>query len=100
MNHDADGRSRDELLGAPLCRIFERSALAPLPPNAPPPPSLGLFALRGLKLLGWWLQGLGRPNPFFNDHTSAPLSVPRIFTPNERAALGNAPEQRGSHFSG
>jgi hypothetical protein len=100
MNHDADGRSRDELLGAPLCRIFERSALAPLPPNAPPPPSLGLFALRGLKLLGWWLQGLGRPNPFFNDHTSAPLSVPRIFTPNERAALGNTPAQRGSHFSG
>jgi hypothetical protein len=36
-------------------------------------------------LLGWWLRGLGRPNPFFDDH--APLSVPRVFTPSERAAL-------------
>src|SRR5215475_11918108 len=47
MSHDADGRSRDEVLGAPLCRIFERSAVGPLPPNAPPPHSLRLVARRG-----------------------------------------------------
>ena len=35
MDHEADGRSRDEVLGPPLCRIFERSAVGPLPPNAP-----------------------------------------------------------------
>src|SRR5262249_15877425 len=34
----ADGRSRDEMLGPSLCRIYERSAVGPLPPNAPPPP--------------------------------------------------------------
>jgi hypothetical protein len=100
MNHDVGGRSRDEVLGPPLCRIFERSAVAPLPPNAPPPPSLGLFALRGSKLLGWWLRGLARPNPFFDDHTNAPLATPRALAPDERAALANAPEQHGSYFSG
>jgi hypothetical protein len=85
MDHDAGGRSRDEALGRPLCRIFERSAIGPLPPNAPPPPSLSLFAIRGSKLLSWWLRGLGRPNPFFDAHTNAPLSVPRVLTPGERA---------------
>jgi hypothetical protein len=36
-------------------------------------------------LLSWWLRGLGRPNPFFDVHTNAPLSVPRVLTPDERA---------------
>jgi hypothetical protein len=91
MDHSPDGRSRDEVLGAALCRIFERSAVGPLPPCAPAPPSFGLFALRGSKLLGWWLHGLGRPNPFFDDQTNAPLSVPRVFTPDERATLTDKP---------
>jgi hypothetical protein len=89
MDHEADGRSRDEALGVPLCRIFERSAVAPLPPNARPPHSLSLVTLRVPTLLGWWLRGLGRPNPFFDDHTNAPLSVPRVLKPNERASLAN-----------
>ena len=87
MDHAADGRSRDEVLGPPLCRIFERSAVRPLPPNAPGPPSVGLFARRASKLLGWWLRGLGRPTPFFDDRTKAPCAVPRVLTPSERAAL-------------
>ena len=94
MSLDTDGRTRDEMLGAPLCRIFEGSAIGPLPPNAPPPRSLGLVALRVPTLLGWWLRGLGRPNPFFNDHTNAPLSVPRVFTTSERATLANDPVHR------
>jgi hypothetical protein len=88
MSHDAD-RSRDDVLGAPLCRIFERSAVRPLLPNAPPPRSLGLVARRVPTLLGWWPRGLGRPNPFFDDQTNAPLSVPRVLTPAERAALAD-----------
>jgi hypothetical protein len=90
MDHAADGRSRDELLGAPLCRLFEHSATAPLPLNAPPPRSFGLVARRLPTLLGWWLRGLGRPNPFFDAHTNAPLSPPRVVTPSERAALVHA----------
>lgn len=85
MSQEADDRSRDELLGAPLCRIYERSAVGPLPPNAPAPPSLSLFALRASRLLGWWSRGLGRPTPFFDSDTNAPLSVPRIIAPSERA---------------
>lgn len=65
MDHEAGGRSRNEVLGPPLCRIFERSAVAPLPPDAPPPPSLRAFARRGSKMLSWWLRGLARPSPFF-----------------------------------
>jgi hypothetical protein len=85
ISHDADGRTRDEALGTPLCRIFEQSAVRPLPPNAPPPRSLGLVARRLPTLLGWWMRGLGQPNPFFDDY--GPLAAPRVFTPDERAAL-------------
>ena len=86
-DHLADGRSRDEVLGPPLSRIYQRSAVGPLPPTAPPPPSLSIFARRTAKMLGWWLCGLGRPSPFFDDRTNAPRSVPRALTPVERAAL-------------
>jgi hypothetical protein len=91
MNHDGNGRSRDEVLGAPLCRIFERSAVGPLPAEAPAPASLGLFVNRMVKIVGWWFGGLGRPNPFFDDQTNAPISEPRVLTPGERIALGHDP---------
>src|SRR5215813_7804735 len=74
MSYEADGHSRDGVLGLPLCRIFERSAVGRLPPNAAPSPSLAVFALRGSRLFGWWLRGVGRPTPFFDDFTKAPVS--------------------------
>src|SRR6185312_9934547 len=77
MSDEGDGRPRDEALGVPLCRLYERSAVGPVPQNAPAPPTFSLFALRASRLLGWWMRGLGRPNPFFDDHTNAPLSMPR-----------------------
>src|SRR5260370_29266783 len=94
MSRDADGRSRDEVLGAPLCRIDDRSAVGPLAPNAPAPPSLSLFALRASRLLGWWFSRLSRSTPLFNDHTNAPLSVPRVLAPSERATPANDPAHR------
>jgi hypothetical protein len=87
MDHGAAGYSRDEVLGPPLCRIYERSAVGPLPPNAPRPPSVGVFARRASKMLGWWVRGLSRPTPFFDDRTKAPCAVPRVLTRNERAGL-------------
>jgi hypothetical protein len=87
MSHQAEGPSRDEVLGPPLCRIYERSAIGPLPPNAPASPSLGIFVLRASRIFGWWLRGLGRPTPFFDDFTKAPLSVPHVLTRGERAGL-------------
>jgi hypothetical protein len=77
MEYDADSGSRDEALGPPLCRIYERSATGPLSPDGPPPPSFGVFVRRAAKILGWWARGLGRPHPFFDERTNAPLSAPR-----------------------
>jgi hypothetical protein len=77
MDHGATGRSRDEVLGPPVCRIYERSAAGPLPPSAPPRPSFRVLVRRSSRLLGWWLGGLARPNPFFDEHTEAPRAVPR-----------------------
>jgi hypothetical protein len=86
MDH-ATSRPRDEVLGPPLCRIYERSAVGPLPPDAPPPPSLGLFVRRTSKLIGWLVRGLNRPTPFFDERTKAPRAAPRALTDSERAAL-------------
>jgi hypothetical protein len=95
MVHGSDGSSRDEVLGPPLCRIYERSAVRPLPPKAPPPPSLGVFARRASKIFGWSVLGLGRPSPLFDDRTNAPRAAPRVLTPNERADL----ERRSVSFT-
>jgi hypothetical protein len=85
LDYPAGGHAREQVLGPPLCRIYERSAI--VPPDAPPPPTLRLFARRAAKILGWWVRGLARPNPFFDDFTVAPLSVPRVLAPSERAAF-------------
>lgn len=80
IDAEACGRSADEMLRPPLCRIYERSAAGPLPANAPPPPSLRIFAQRASRLLGWWVRGLGRPNPFFDSRTGAAIAAPRVVT--------------------
>jgi hypothetical protein len=87
MDFEACGSSRDEMLGPPLCRIHERSAVRPLPADPPPAASFAILARRASKMLGWWMLGLGRPNPVFDDRTGAPLFAPRLVTPEERAAL-------------
>jgi hypothetical protein len=87
MSDPADARSRDEMLGPPLCGIYEASATGPLPANPPAPPRIALFALRASRIFRWWWRGLGRPTPFFDDRTKAPLSAPRVLTRSERAAL-------------
>jgi hypothetical protein len=73
--------------GKVIGRIDPEFAIGPLPRNAPASPSLGVFALRVSKIFGWCLRGLGRPTPFFDDFTRAPLSTPHVLTRSERAAL-------------
>jgi Family of unknown function (DUF6151) len=87
MHQGTDSRSLDEILGPPLCRIYEHSATGPLPPNAPAPASLRVRLSRASIVLGWWARGLGRPSPFFDDWTNAPRVVPRVLTRTERAVL-------------
>jgi hypothetical protein len=87
MDHQADGRPRDVALGPPRCRLFGRSAVGPLPPGAPAAPSVGLIVGRLAALLGWWARGYARPHPLFDGVTRAPIAVPRVLTPDERATL-------------
>lgn len=87
MDFGAEGCLRDGALGPPLCRIFERSAKAPIPPNAPPAPSFRLSIRRISKLLIWWMRGLARPSPFFDAMTGVPACEPRVLTPSERSIL-------------
>jgi hypothetical protein len=75
LDDAADGGMRDELLGPPLCRIYERSAIGPLPAMVRRP-SLRVSIRRAAKIVSWWVRGLGRPNPFFDEYTHAPLSAP------------------------
>ena len=87
MDHATDGRSRDVVLGPPLCRIYEGSAVGALPPMAGAPPLVRVFVRRASKMLGWWMRGLARPSPFFDVSTNAPCSVPRVLTRSERVSL-------------
>lgn len=87
MDFEACAGSRDETLGPPLCCIHERSASGPLPADAPPAAAFGIVTQRASNVHGWWLRGLGRPNPVFDSGTRAPLSTPRLVTSEERAAL-------------
>ena len=86
MDHEV-GRPPEEVLGLPICRIHERSAVGPLPPDAPPPPSFGVFVHRASRLLRWFVWGLNRPTPFFDERTKAPRVVPQVLTGSERGAL-------------
>ena len=81
MDHQAHGRSRDDALGPALCRIYERSAKGPLPSTTPPPPSLRIFGKRASLMLRWWMRGLTRPSPFFDERTGAPLHPPTSCCP-------------------
>jgi hypothetical protein len=85
MDHEC--HPQDDVLGPRLCRIYERSATGPLPPNAPPPPSLRVFGRRASKLLGWLVRGLNRPTPFFDERTGAPRAAPHALAESERSAL-------------
>ena len=80
MDQTPHSPSLDALLGPPLCRIYERSAIGPLPMNAAPPPSFRVSTNRATKILGWWVRGLGQPNPFFDGRTNAPRCVPHVPT--------------------
>ena len=97
---EADGRSRDALLGPPLCRIYEHSAIKPLPLNAAPPPSLRVFAYRATKVVGWWMHGLARPNPFFDDRSKAPRSPPALPPTTVQAAVAGGHAQRSFYRFG
>src|SRR5262249_17759649 len=81
-------------------RPFPRRGARPAPlPNLRTPPRraapvdadraavIQVSVRRASKMFGWWMRGLTRPTPFFDDSTNAPCSAPRVLTRSERAAL-------------
>ena len=87
MDHQGDGRSRDEVLGKPRAYIFGAIAKGRVPPHIHPKAPFGLM-VRSMRLVfGWWLRGQGTPSPFFDPQTKAPCAVPRVLTATERETL-------------
>jgi hypothetical protein len=41
-------------------------------------------------MLAWWMRGLARPSPFFDERTGVPRAEPRVLTHAERAFLEGA----------
>jgi hypothetical protein len=87
MDHQSDGRARDDVLGKPVGYVRTKSAIGTLPVERATSSSLRVIA-RSVRLLGkWWLTGAGSPSPFFDDETHVPRSKPRILRAEERTAL-------------
>jgi hypothetical protein len=87
MDHASDGRARDDVLGKPLGYVNTKFAIGSLP-SPPRGSSLLRVIARSVRLLGKWrLTGAASPSPFFDDHTHAPRTEPRILRPEERSAL-------------
>ena len=86
MDHESDGRARDEVLGNPLGYVKTKFAIG-APPANPAHASLFRVMARSVRLLAkWWLTGAGAPSPFF-DKRGQPRAAPRILRPEERDAL-------------
>ncbi len=87
MDHQGDGRSRDEVLGPPLGHSFAHHAVGGAPAGVNPGFPVRA-TLRAIRLLArWWLTGKGTPSPFFDPVTHAPRIEPRVLSRAERDAL-------------
>jgi len=86
MDHESDGRARDEVLGKPLGYVQAKFAIG-TPPSPPDHSSLFRVMARSARLLAkWWLTGAGSPSPFF-DKGGVPRAEPQVLRPEQRAAL-------------
>lgn len=86
MDHESDGRARDEVLGKPLGYVQAKFAIG-TPPSPPDHSSLFRVMARSARLLAkWWLTGAGSPSPFF-DKSGVPRAEPQVLRPEQRAAL-------------
>ncbi len=80
------GHTPSDLLGEPA-PIHARDAVGGPLPGAPPSASPRV-ALRAITLmLGWWLQGLAKPSPYFDAATGQPWKAPKVLRVDEREQL-------------
>jgi hypothetical protein len=87
MDHDASGRSRDDVLGPPLGLLMAKFALGQPPAGAHPtvPPSIMVRTVK--YLLKGLVTGKASPSPFFDARTKSPVVVPKVLTKEERDAI-------------
>jgi hypothetical protein len=86
MDHAADGRSRDQVLG-PAASIQGRFAVGGLPAHAHSTAPIGLIVRTVILLLRWRIAGKQTPSPFFDAQTRRPRVEPEVLTPAERERL-------------
>lgn len=85
MDHESEGRPRDEVLGKP--GYSQAKFAAPGLPRDRRGLPLGVIA-KSVTLLGkWWLQGAGSPSPFFEGPEHTPRVTPSVLSPEERLVL-------------
>ncbi len=80
------GRTREEVLGKPMGGMG-KFALGTPPAGTHPKMAVGAMARVARLLAGWWLTGKGKPSPFLDPRTQAPLATPTVLTVSERDAL-------------
>jgi len=89
MDHEADGRTRDEAVGPPRVRVNTKSAIDGVPPGANGKISFSA-AVHFIGLLGGgFLRGKNRPTPFFGAD-GQPIVKPMILEPHVHEALRHA----------
>jgi len=83
MDHEADGRSRDDALGPIRARVNGRFAKGDLSKlEAHPRAPASMLRLVPLILFAW-LRGESSPSPFFDAETGNPRAEPRVLSEDE-----------------
>lgn len=86
MDHQGDGRSRDEALGPVRAKIHARYCPGDPPADAHPKAPLGLIVRAVRQLLGGVIRRASRPSPFF-DAQGKPIAEPYLVSDKERGTL-------------
>lgn len=87
MDHEADGRTRDEALGPVLAGVHGRFCQHEMPDWAHARAPAGLiFRSLGQFVRGWW-NNAHTPSPLFDAETGAPIVEPIVLSDEQRAPL-------------
>ncbi|AKF04588.1 DUF6151 family protein [Sandaracinus amylolyticus] len=84
---DADGRRRDDVLGAPIAKVQGRFAIGGVPEGVAPTVGVGTIARTLLMLARSALARGATPSPFFDAHTKKPRIEPEVLSAAARDAL-------------
>jgi Family of unknown function (DUF6151) len=87
MDHDASGRTRDDVLGPPIGLVMAKFALGQPPAGAHQTITPSIVIRSMVYLLKGLFNGKASPSPFFDARTKAPVVAPKVLTKAERDAI-------------